>query len=115
MHRLALLVALLLAAATPVAHADSVARGGLTASIAQASPYPDRDGDGVPDTVDQCPDQVGNYGGGPTMPVDSDHDGLTDAQDPCPSAAGPNGCPLPDADGDGLLDSQDKCPTVAAP
>src|SRR3954451_19914418 len=92
MARLALLVVLLLAVVTPVANASSVVPGGPTASIAQAGPQPDRDGDGVPDQYDHCPDQAGSYGGCP----DSDGDGFPDQSDACPNAPGPNtqnGCP----------------------
>lgn len=45
----------------------------------------DRDGDGMPDAVDQCPDQPGS---------------LRD------------GCPVVDRDGDGISDRYDKCPDV---
>ncbi len=55
----------------------------------------DRDGDGVLDGVDKCPDQPGpasTYG----CP-DRDGDGLADVADVCPDAPGPipnHGCPL---------------------
>ena len=44
----------------------------------------DRDGDGIPDSLDHCPDLVGveRY----------------------------QGCPIPDTDGDGINDENDKCP-----
>jgi hypothetical protein len=54
----------------------------------------DRDGDGVPDAVDNCP-TVWN----PIRPVDrgkqadADGDGLGDPCDPCPLEPGPMGCP----------------------
>jgi hypothetical protein len=55
-----------------------------------------------------------------TPPVDKDGDGIPDAQDACPNvpAQTPNGCPVddddddipdPDSDGDGLPDSIDEC------
>jgi hypothetical protein len=50
----------------------------------------DRDGDGVPDDADECPD------------LPEDRDGIQDA----------DGCPEDDADGDGVLDPQDACPLV---
>ena len=74
----------------------------------------DRDGDGVADVDDKCPDTPGSAAlmGCP----DRDGDGIADADDKCPDAAGTakyQGCPIPDTDGDGINDEQDKCPTVA--
>ena len=73
----------------------------------------DRDGDGVLDTDDKCPDVAGlaSLMGCP----DKDGDGITDADDKCPDVAGLSkyqGCPIPDTDGDGINDEQDKCLTV---
>lgn len=51
----------------------------------------DRDGDGVKDDVDQCPD------------VPEDRDGFQDQ----------DGCPDPDNDGDHFLDKDDRCPNDA--
>jgi OmpA-OmpF porin, OOP family len=48
----------------------------------------DRDGDGIKDDVDRCPDEP------------EDRDGFQDA----------DGCPDPDNDGDGILDIDDLCP-----
>jgi hypothetical protein len=48
----------------------------------------DRDGDGIRDDVDQCPDDP------------EDFDGFADD----------DGCPEPDNDGDGILDVDDLCP-----
>lgn len=72
----------------------------------------DRDGDGVVDADDKCPDVAGlaSLMGCP----DKDGDGITDADDKCPDVAGLakyNGCPIPDTDGDGINDEQDKCVT----
>jgi outer membrane protein OmpA-like peptidoglycan-associated protein len=72
----------------------------------------DRDGDGVEDSADACPDLAGKrkLNGCP----DSDGDGISDLQDACPSIAGvetAKGCP--DKDGDGVADKDDKCPEVA--
>jgi OOP family OmpA-OmpF porin len=50
----------------------------------------DRDGDGVLDDADQCPD------------LPEDRDGIQDE----------DGCPEDDADGDEILDEQDACPLV---
>lgn len=68
---------------------------------------PDRDKDGVPDDVDQCPDQPGPA---PHGCPDKDGDGIPDARDECPDEPGkhPHGCP--DRDGDGIIDSKDECP-----
>lgn len=49
----------------------------------------DRDGDGIPDNVDQCPD------------IPEDFDGIDD-EDGCPEGD--------DKDGDGILDADDACP-----
>lgn len=75
----------------------------------------DRDGDGIPDESDKCPDVFGleRYMGCPIP--DSDGDGFNDEVDECPQVAGVanyNGCPVPDTDGDGVNDELDKCPDV---
>jgi type IX secretion system PorP/SprF family membrane protein len=77
---------------------------------------PDRDGDGILDKDDLCPDTPGlkEYKGCP----DTDGDGVFDNIDDCPKTVGPkenNGCPYPDTDGDGLLDKEDNCPSIAGP
>lgn len=61
----------------------------------------DSDGDGVPDSTDNC-DAVAN----PNQ-ADTDHDGIGDACD--------TGGPSSDADGDGVADASDNCPDVANP
>lgn len=71
----------------------------------------DRDGDGVPDHLDECPDVAGllEFNGCP----DRDGDGIPDHLDDCPDVAGLpefNGCP--DRDGDGVPDHLDKCPDL---
>jgi outer membrane protein OmpA-like peptidoglycan-associated protein len=72
----------------------------------------DRDGDGVPDLDDACPDVAGKpeLRGCP----DTDGDGIPDAEDACPTQAGPRetqGCPQSkDTDGDGIPDDIDRCP-----
>jgi OOP family OmpA-OmpF porin len=76
-------------------------------------PPKDRDGDGVVDSLDACPDVAGlaKFQGCP----DTDGDGIPDKDDKCPTVAGTakyNGCPIPDTDGDGINDELDKCPTV---
>lgn len=77
-------------------------------------PPKDRDGDGILDSDDDCPDVKGlaKFKGCP----DTDGDGIADKDDKCPTVAGVakyNGCPVPDTDGDGIKDDTDKCPTVA--
>ncbi|MBI5067015.1 MAG: OmpA family protein [Deltaproteobacteria bacterium] len=77
----------------------------------------DRDGDGVPDDDDRCPDVPGpvEWGGCPTAP-DRDGDGVPDDRDRCPDVPGPkelDGCP--DRDGDGVPDHRDRCPDVPGP
>jgi OOP family OmpA-OmpF porin len=77
----------------------------------------DSDGDGVPDSIDRCPNtphgvQVDQYG----CPLDSDGDGVPDYLDKCPNTpkgvqVDQNGCPL-DSDGDGVPDYLDKCPNT---
>ncbi|MBO6076497.1 MAG: OmpA family protein [Fibrobacter sp.] len=87
----------------------------------------DRDGDGVTDDEDKCPDDIGHRlnQGCPLGNPDADEDGVCDAWvaekgfesefaevcegvDQCPNEAGEgdDGCPLdnPDADGDGVCD-----------
>jgi outer membrane protein OmpA-like peptidoglycan-associated protein len=85
---------------------------------------PDRDGDGIPDRVDACPDVPGVPTKDPRTngcPSDRDGDGVLDVDDQClvtPMGAHPDpakrGCPIGDADGDGILDSEDQCPTTPA-
>jgi hypothetical protein len=65
------------------------------------TPGGDKDGDGVPDATDNCPN-VAN----PSQ-TDSDHDGLGDACDPS--------TPPADSDGDGVPDSSDNCPQLPNP
>ncbi|HEU4403912.1 MAG TPA: OmpA family protein [Polyangiaceae bacterium] len=80
----------------------------------------DRDGDGVPDDVDVCPDVPGVRSADPRLngcPADRDRDGVPDNLDACPDVPGvrsddraKNGCPA-DRDGDGVPDQVDACPT----
>jgi outer membrane protein OmpA-like peptidoglycan-associated protein len=80
----------------------------------------DRDGDGIKDDVDKCPDEPEDFDGfededGCPDP-DNDHDGVPDVDDRCPDIPGPkenDGCPVTannDRDGDGIPDNVDKCP-----
>ncbi|MGZ3475399.1 MAG: thrombospondin type 3 repeat-containing protein [Polyangiales bacterium] len=84
----------------------------------------DRDGDGIPDRDDKCPDVKEDKDGfedtdGCPDP-DNDKDGIPDNLDKCPSQAedidgfqDDDGCPEPDRDGDGIKDVVDKCPDQA--
>jgi OmpA-OmpF porin, OOP family len=77
-------------------------------------PAADRDGDGVVDILDSCPDIAGlaKFNGCP----DTDNDGIPDKDDKCPTVAGLaryQGCPIPDRDRDGINDEEDKCPDIA--
>lgn len=75
---------------------------------------PDNDSDGIKDSEDDCPNQAGLaiFNGCP----DTDGDGIQDKDDACPEVPGilaNKGCPIPDSDQDGVLDPDDRCPTVA--
>jgi outer membrane protein OmpA-like peptidoglycan-associated protein len=84
----------------------------------------DRDGDGIKDDVDQCPDDPEDYDGfedenGCPDP-DNDQDKILDEVDNCPNDPetyngfkDEDGCPdgvTRDRDGDGIPDDVDKCP-----
>ena len=86
----------------------------------------DRDGDGIKDDVDKCPDNPEDFDGfqdadGCPEP-DNDNDGILDKDDRCPNEPedrdgdqDEDGCPEGsdgDRDGDGIPDSLDKCPDV---
>lgn len=84
----------------------------------------DRDGDGIPDGSDQCPDLAEDFDGYADTDgcpdLDNDADGIPDTNDDCPNQAedmdgfqDSDGCPDPDNDGDGILDRDDKCPNQA--
>jgi OOP family OmpA-OmpF porin len=81
----------------------------------------DRDGDGIPDDVDKCPDQPEDKDGfqdeDGCPDLDNDGDGIPDAIDKCPNEPedkdgfqDEDGCPDLDNDGDGIPDTLDKCP-----
>jgi hypothetical protein len=101
----------------------TMANGAATTRVrAVENPNTDRDGDGIPDNRDNCPNQFGtseNQGCPQVRAQDRDGDGILDAQDRCPDQPGAianQGCPAAsasDQDGDGVLDSQDNCPTQA--
>ena len=82
------------------------------AGLASLQGCPDRDGDGIADGDDKCPDVAGlaRYQGCPIP--DTDKDGINDEVDKCPTVPGIaryQGCPIPDTDGDGVNDEEDKC------
>jgi OmpA-OmpF porin, OOP family len=85
------------------------------AGLAKFNGCPDTDGDGIPDKDDKCPTVPGiaKYNGCPIP--DTDGDGINDEIDKCPTVPGVakyNGCPIPDTDGDGVNDDEDRCPTI---
>ena len=79
----------------------------------------DKDGDGVADAKDQCPDTPANVSvDGKGCALDSDGDGVADYLDKCAGTpAGvkvtASGCPI-DSDGDGVADYLDKCAGTSA-
>lgn len=88
------------------------------AGLAALQGCPDRDGDGIADGEDKCPDVKGiaKYQGCPIP--DTDGDGINDEQDKCPNEKGLaryQGCPIPDTDKDGVNDEEDKCPSRPGP
>jgi len=82
----------------------------------------DRDGDGIADQFDQCPDVRENYNGfedldGCPDDPDTDKDGIPDSRDACmlepedkDGYLDDDGCPDLDNDADGIPDAKDKCP-----
>lgn len=97
---------------------DSLDRCPDTPGLVALKGCPDRDGDGVADIDDKCPDVFGlaKYRGCPIP--DTDGDGINDEVDKCPTVPGVaryQGCPIPDTDGDGVNDEEDKCPTEPGP
>ncbi len=111
-------------------HGDPDWRGFLSVGyqparfIPEAIPVTDRDGDGVEDKVDECPDDPEDKDGfedGDGCPdPDNDRDGIPDDLDKCPlqpenfdGFEDGDGCPdqRGDKDGDGVFDDLDRCPT----
>ncbi len=81
----------------------------------------DRDGDGIDDSVDQCPTEKEDFDGNEDSDgcpdPDNDLDTVLDPQDKCPDQAEDqdnfedrDGCPDPDNDKDGIPDVSDQCP-----
>jgi len=79
----------------------------------------DADGDGVPDSRDQCPGTpAGATVDSTGCEPDADRDGVADVRDACPDTprgaeVDSRGCEL-DSDNDGVVNSQDLCPNTAA-
>ena len=82
---------------------------------------PDNDADGIPDDVDECPNDAEDVDGfldeDGCPDADNDADGILDAADQCPMQSedldgyqDTDGCPEPDNDEDGILDGVDQCP-----
>ncbi|HEX4403958.1 MAG TPA: OmpA family protein [Polyangia bacterium] len=81
----------------------------------------DKDGDGILDNVDKCPndpeDKDGFEDADGCPDPDNDKDGIPDTKDKCPlepedkdGFEDADGCPDPDNDTDGIADVNDKCP-----
>ncbi len=88
---------------------------GIGVCLEQADGIPtDSDGDGVPDSQDQCVFEIGTVANngcpeGVTTPQDTDGDGVIDSEDQCPLDFGTvanNGCPegvIPPPEPEGTL------------
>jgi len=86
----------------------------------------DRDGDGITDDKDACPDDPedkDNFQDADGCPEpDNDKDTILDVADSCPNEPedfdqfeDKDGCPDPDNDKDGILDGDDACPLEPGP
>lgn len=88
--------------------------GGAYTGGTRGKTLKDDDQDGVPNSLDICPNTPEKYEvDSAGCPMDDDGDGIYNEDDACPNEFGLpafNGCP--DSDGDGIKDSEDKCPTV---
>ena len=91
-----------------------------------STPSPDRDGDGILNGDDACPDDPEDrdgYQDDDGCPDDDDDgDGIFDVDDKCKDVAedkdgyeDTDGCPDLDNDGDGIADVDDACPDVKGP
>ena len=89
-------------------------------------PFADRDGDGIPDVRDKCPDAPEDKDGfedeDGCPDLDNDKDGILDTKDKCPNEPedfdgfeDEDGCPDLDNDQDGVPDASDKCPNEPGP
>ncbi len=96
----------------------------LFAGVSWGNPVEDndRDGDGIEDDADACPDvpeDIDGVADADGCPEDNDGDGIEDDDDDCPNRAedfddweDEDGCPDPDNDGDGILDVDDAAPNL---
>ena len=105
------------------------ATNGCPAKVVAVPTPSDRDGDGILDADDACPDVKGvktddpKTNGCPPPPPDRDGDGIIDAEDACPDVKGlktsdpkTNGCPPDlDRDKDGIPNDDDACPDTPGP
>jgi len=89
----------------------------LFTSVTWARVGEDRDGDGILDRHDECPDEPEDEDGyqddDGCPDLDNDGDGIPDVDDECPDTKGPrgnDGCPVNDRDGDGIVNAKDECP-----
>ncbi|MBL8026580.1 MAG: PEGA domain-containing protein [Fibrobacteres bacterium] len=100
-------------------------------SVRDVSPYgelkstwSDKDGDGLPNDIDNCkedPEDIDGYEDSDGCPDnDNDKDNVPDIKDKCPNEAedldginDPDGCPDKDNDADNIPDSLDMCPHTA--
>jgi outer membrane protein OmpA-like peptidoglycan-associated protein len=106
------------------------AAAALALEVAGPCGTADRDGDGVADVVDRCPDEVedldGDRDGDGCRDIDPDDDedmdGIANIDDACVDTpedmdgdADDDGCPETsvDSDGDQVVDTQDRCPAEA--
>jgi outer membrane protein OmpA-like peptidoglycan-associated protein len=96
---------------------------GLSLGLGATAVRGDKDGDGVFDDEDACPDVPGRRTNDPKTNgcprTDRDHDGVYDDEDACPDLPGrhtsdpkTNGCPRTDRDGDTVFDDEDACPDI---
>lgn len=72
----------------PIGSISAVSQKQALSHLSRPDPLADDDGDGIPNSVDQCPNEP------------EDFDGFQDE----------DGCPDPDNDGDGIPDVVDRCP-----
>ncbi|MCK6530770.1 OmpA family protein [Myxococcota bacterium] len=119
-------LALTVAAGTGVSQGfGSPAFRGVVGLTYGPDPASDRDGDGIQDSEDRCPDEpedIDRFQDEDGCPeYDNDNDGIRDAVDRCPNDPetfngfeDEDGCPdVGDRDRDGILDSVDACPDGA--
>lgn len=85
-----------------IADGEPSCNGPVQACSTGGGGFADADGDGIEDSVDNCPNAAN------TDQADNDNDSLGNA---CDST--PNGDTNPDADGDGIDDANDNCPNTA--